>query len=162
MGKKAQLKLLSTLLCGKCKTSPFDEVAGKMEVELLKVLNRFGFLRACRPEDRSTPVKVRLLQSLAAALGDSDHEYLEELITLAVPLGVNGEIPRIPAVYEEKGKWVLPEGDLERWEEEQLRDNYQSATEHFSAVADQIQEDVETGRVLKMSLEEARADLEKI
>lgn len=157
MGKKAQLKLLSTLLCGKCKTSPFDEVAGKMEVELLKVLNRFGFHRACRPEDRSTPVKVRLLQSLAAALGDADHEYLEELITLGVPLGVNGEIPRIPAVYEEKVKWVLPEGDLERWEEEQLRDNYQSATEHLSAVADQIQEDVETGRVLKMSLEEARA-----
>ena len=44
MGKKAQLKLLSTLLCGKCKTSPFDEVTGKMEAELLKVLNRFGFI----------------------------------------------------------------------------------------------------------------------
>ena len=72
----------------------------------------FGCVReACA--DRRTEINFRRLRSVAEALGDEDFEFLEEVAAKGVPLGVDEEMPRTPAVYEEKEKWTVEQTEEE-------------------------------------------------
>ena len=92
------------------------------------------------------------------SFGDEDWEYPEELTSVGVRVGTEGEIGRVPAVYEEKTRWNLSDPSAGLWSEEAVRDNYVSAKERLDKVRAQVQKDVEKGGIMVMSLEEARAE----
>ena len=68
--------------------------------------------------------------------------------------GVDEEMPRTPAVYEEKLKWTVD--PTEEDFEDSLAENYVSAEENAGDITRQVLEEVEKGTILRMSEEEAK------
>ena len=156
MGKKEELALMAKVLCGKVEESPFGEISPVIRGEWVSLLREEGLDGSRRAGDRDSAIELRLLQALGSAVGDPDVEYLEEMASVGVRLGAGDEIDRIPAVYEEKTSWRLPDPAPGKWDEESLRDNYRSAGLHLGKVEEQIDKDVKAGHIIAMPLEEAR------
>ena len=83
--------------------------------------------------------------------GDPDYAWLRDLES-GVALGVDGTLPRVPAVFEPKTKWRL---DDEYDAVDQFRDNYSSAEEHLPAIRALFQEQADLGFMYKPSRAEA-------
>ena len=142
------------LAAGKLGGSPFGgEVYGFRE-RLDLWLEERGLSPARRSGDRDTEINFRRLRSVAEALADEDFEFLDEVAATGVPLGVDEEMPRNPAVYEEKQKWTveLTEEDFH----DTLADNYLSAEENAGDIVRQVMEEVQKGTILRLSEKEAR------
>ena len=71
-----------------------------------------------------------LIGQVLRACGDPDWELFEGLGD-GVNVGVDEELPRTPAVFEEKDRWRLPD---DAGPGEDLADNYKSAEPHLSEV----------------------------
>eukprot|EP00438_Fugacium_kawagutii_P005911 Skav229261 [mRNA] locus=scaffold952:21426:24141:- [translate_table: standard] len=110
-GKPFELKLISSLLCGKVEEQPFEQLLELIKKSWSQVLEKEGKSVTSRQGDRSSAVDLRLLLALAGEVGDPDYSYLEEMATTGVKLGAESEVPRIPEVYEEKAKWPLPQAN---------------------------------------------------
>ena len=91
---------------------------------------------------------------MAEALGDEDCSFLEEVAEKEVMLRVDEEMPRTPAVYEEKLKWTVD--PTEEDFEDSLVENYVSAEENAGDITRQVLEEVKKGTILRMSEEEAK------
>ena len=84
---------------------------------------------------------------------DPDASFMDALAG-GVPLGVDTELPRTPAVVEENTEWTVaePMGDeLPRW-----MSNYASASSHPDVLLRQFQEDASEGMMVEVTVEEAR------
>ena len=78
--------------------------------------------------------------------GDPDWAFLLH-IGEGVPLGVDEELPRTPAVYEPKVRWKL-EADLGDALPE--KSNYASAADHLDAVEAQFREEAKLGCMVNL------------
>ena len=158
MGEKERRRLLSRLALGQVEESPFKGVIEKVRKDLDELVVRLGKDPTRRPTDRATAVGFRRAKAWAELLGDEDHQFLEGLVRRGVPLGVRGEIPLVPAVYDRKEKGEQePPRDV--WEEEaepsEPRTNYRSAMDHLEKVKSIIQAEIEKGWIRRLPLEEA-------
>ena len=66
---------------------------------------------------------------------------------------VDRKLPRAPAIYERKTKW--PRDDPELALQPEWQTNYSSLREHEQQVLKQVEEEVEEGMVVRMSLGQA-------
>ncbi len=155
LGKKAELRLVAEMLCGKLQASPFGDLPHRIGEAWSASLREAGIEADRRGGDRDTLINFRLLRGLVEAFGDPDCGYLEEMAEKGVRLGVEGEVERVAEVFEEKRRWNLPEVAPGEWEE-LLRDDYSSASEHMGQVRGQLEKDVEKGDLIRMSLADAR------
>ena len=155
LGKKAELKLVAEVLCGRLQASPFGGLPSRIAGAWAAVLKEAGLEADRREGDRDTLINFRLLQGLVEAFGDPDCGYLGKLAEEGVRLGVEGEVDRVAEVFEEKRRWNLPAVASGEWEE-LLRDNYSSASKHMEQVRSQLEKDLEKGDLIRMSLADAR------
>ncbi|CAK0885329.1 unnamed protein product, partial [Prorocentrum cordatum] len=99
---------------------------------------------------------VRLLEAVAKAFGDPDHQ-VAGWAAAGVPLGVDAPLPRTPAVCERKAKWALPDVKEEvfvsgyRW-----ADNYASVKERPEVIIKYLEEEVAAGRIIRITMREAK------
>ena len=105
-------------------------------------------------DDRPTKINFRRLRAVATALSDEDAEFLDEVAATGVMLGVDEEMPRNPAVYEEKVKWTVEQTEEDF--HDVFADNYVSAEENAADIARQVLEEVEKGTILRLPESEAR------
>ncbi len=139
----ADLKQIFQAMCGDdSMTCPFPET--RTARLLAYALQLYGDQACPRADDRSSPIRVRLLQSILRDADDPDHRGLET-ICQGVPIGVGTRLPRTPAVYARKRKWSLKgQEDSEAWrrpwEPSAWRANYASAEAEQEEVERQLEE----------------------
>eukprot|EP00913_Durusdinium_trenchii_P018268 g17163.t1 len=145
---------LRTLSCLRGLAAVLHRNSKLEEAELAYKRSYVGFLVQRRGSDRSTEINFRRLAAVAQVLADEDYEFLEEVAPRGVPLGVDEELPRTPAVYEEKLKWTVEQTEEEF--HDILADNYVSAEENSGDIARQVLEEVQKGTILRLSERDAR------
>ena len=109
---------------------------------------------SCLPTDRESEINFRRLGALAEALNDEDGAFLEVVASRRVRLGVDMEMPRTPAVYEEKVKWTVDAADEVM--RDILADSYESAVENSEDIERQVLQDVENGTIIRLMEHEAK------
>ena len=127
---------------------------GKLRVKVKAILEKSGTEIEGATGDRAQPLQVRLIQALLRAAGDPDAEFYEDMAR-GVPLGVVGEMPRTPAVFEEKTAWnVAPpeEGQVAR-----TVTNYSSAQARPDVILKQFEEDAAEDMMVRVPLSKAKA-----
>ncbi len=115
-----------------------------------------------RAEDLAQPIRIRMLQAILFLGGDPDHRAINHF-GRGVRIGVGVKLPRTPAVYARKRRWRLegqgdPDFDLQGERAalgDSWRDNYASAKIHDRAILTQLEEAVDRGLALRLSVEEA-------
>ena len=99
-----------------------------------KKLDSFLEAKGCDPgrkeSDRVCEVNFRRLHVALVCIDDVDRDYLLEMAAGGVEIGVDTELPRVPAVFEEKTKWPLEAVDAEL--EEQVAENYDRPSSPWS------------------------------
>ena len=155
-GEKGKVKrLFWELAGGKHQQSPFGSCMEGYREEVDKELEDMGMKPKRKAEDRSTEIQFRTLMAMMQATGDEDWEFLDQMASEGVSLGVDEEMPRTPEVFEEKQKWARDFVDYLL--EDQFADNYASAEESQQDIRRQVLEEVEAGSIKKMPEEEAKA-----
>ena len=132
-------KVFWKMAAGRLKSSPFEGIE-ELRREVDKHLISLGTDPSCRDGDRKCEVNFRRLMGLAEMVGDEDYGFLEEMATSGVPIGVDVELPRTPAVFEEKLKWSVESTDEEL--HDIISENYASAEEHREDIKRQVMEEV--------------------
>jgi len=74
-----------------------------------------------------------------------------------VRLGHDSPLPRTPAIYEKKTKWHKYDPEVSEGQPEWGR-NYVSAAQNVSAVRKQFEEEAALGMMIRLSLDEAKAE----
>eukprot|EP00438_Fugacium_kawagutii_P016715 Skav227659 [mRNA] locus=scaffold58:564261:566969:- [translate_table: standard] len=141
------------MAAGKCTTSPFLEVMEEFRDSFDKFLEMEGEEPMRRKSDRKTEVNYRRLRAALTRASDPDSEFLVEVAEKGVPIGVDMQMPRTEAVFEEKTKWAV-EGTEEEFQDI-VSENYMSAEENHEDIRRQIEEDLAAGTVIRMSASEA-------
>ena len=115
--KEDRLRAIAMLALGKFQKSPFSEHLEQLRNRLDEVVLKLGKNAKRRQGDRGTEINFRRLQAWADLVEDEDSAYLGPIASVGVPLGVRGEIGRVPKAYEAKSKG---EEDTQPfvWEEE--------------------------------------------
>ena len=110
-----------------------------------------------RATHRETPINFR---AWARVVQDEGHRFLDGLMSRGVPLGVRGEIPFIPQVYDKKDKEEKEE-DFHGWEEPEAsfshRSNFGSAISQREKVKNIVHSEVARGWIKKLRSREAEA-----
>ena len=154
VGVEEAKQIFWSMAAGRVKQSPFEKGIDEARRALDQHLARWG-LEPCRiAEDRPSEINFRRLRALAEALSDEDFGFLEEVAARGVRLGVDLEMPRTPAVYEEKVKWTVDATD--EIMRDMLAENYESAEENAEDIARQVLHEVEIGTIVRMMEHEAR------
>lgn len=154
VGEDRVKRLFWEMATGKLGGSPFGgEIYGFRERLDLWLKERGGSPER-RSSDRRTEMNFRRLMAVAKVLGDEDAEFLAEVASRGVPLGVDEEMPRNPRVYEEKQKWTVEQTEDDF--HDTMADNYVSAEENSDDIARQVLEEVEKGSILRFTEEEAK------
>ena len=154
VGVEEAKQIFWSMAAGRVKQSPFEKGIDEARRALDQHLARWG-LEPCRiAEDRPSEINFRRLRALAEALSDEDFGFLEEVAARGVRLGVDLEMPRTPAVYEEKVKWTVDATD--EIMRDMLAENYESAEENAEDIARQVLHEVEIGAIVRMMEHEAR------
>ena len=150
------LKAFWKMAAGKAQESPFGEVMEEAREEVDRYLEHAGLRPRRKDGDRESEVNFRRLKAALQVMGDPDRDYLEQMASEGVPIGVDVELPRTPSVYEEKVKWAVDpaEGDYQ----DILAENYSSAEENYKDIRRQVLEEVEKGTILKMPLSQAQLE----
>ena len=89
------------MAAGKATESPFHETMTEARLRLDEHLERAGTRPQRRTEDRGSEVNFRRLRAALEVMEDPDHEFLDEVASEGVPIGVDVELPRTPLVYEQ-------------------------------------------------------------
>ena len=142
------------LVGGKCKESPFDEFMREAREELDEELRAMGYHPERKEGDRKSEVNFRRLKAMLEACEDEDFAWLEEVAEEGVHIGVDQEMPRVPAVFEEKTKWNLD--FTEDPFADSMAENYKSAEENAEDIERQVMEEVQSGAIVSMSEDEAK------
>ena len=148
-------KVLFELGLGRYDSSPFPKaLIHEVHQKWLAILKSHGHDPASFKVHRDQPIDVALLRCLLLLSEDPDVDICDHM-SIGVALGVDCDLPRLPLVFEEKTKWkVAPplEHEAPRW-----MDNYNSISEHHTAVQEQFQKDQGKGWMLHLTLKEATA-----
>ena len=152
-GKSRAQEVFWKLASGQARSSPFEEEMGGFRRELDAELKDMGFDPFRRDGDRVTEVNFRRLKAMLEAIGDVDHEWLAEVASEGVGLGVDETMPRVPSVFEEKTKWNLSQTDEEF--RDVFADNYKSAEENALDIERQVMEEVNKGSIIMMRNDDA-------
>ena len=147
-----------SLAGGKTRGSPFEEWMVKAREELDGKLSAMGLDCNRQEGDRESEVNFRRLKAMLEASNDEDAAWLEELSTKGVKLGVDEDMPRVEAVFEEKEKWNLD--FTEEIFKDAFADNYESAKSNEEDIKRQVMEEVDRGTIIHMSMEEAKTKFE--
>ena len=142
------------LAAGRHQQSPFTKDMEKYRKELDEELLDMGLKPKRRIEDRDTEIQFRRLMAMMEATGDEDWEFLEQMASEGVSLGVDEVMPRTHKVFEEKQKWAREFVDYLL--EDQFSENYTSAEESHEDIKRQVKEEVDNGSILKLPEEEAK------
>ena len=158
MGGKERRNLLSRLGLGQIEESPFSKEVGSIRRDLDELVKKLGKDPSRKASDRDTVIGFRRVKAWAELVEDQDCQFLEGLAKRGVPLGVRGEIPLVPAVYDRKEKGEQePLGSL--WDEEdgrpEHRSNYSSAVTHIEKVKKVVEAEIEKGWIRRIPMEEA-------
>ena len=124
--------------------------------ELDSWLIEAGMAPRRRSGDVSTKINFRRLMEMLKIAEDEDCEFLEEVVSTGVSLGVDEEMPRTPVVYEEKVRWTVDGTDEELLDIEAM--NYASAEENHEDITRQVLQEVERGTILRMTASEAKKE----
>ena len=143
-----------SLAGGKTRSSPFEPWMVKARSELDDRLSAMGLDGSRREGDRESEVNFRRLKAMLEASNDEDAAWLEELSRKGVKLGVDEDMPRVEAVFEEKEKWKLDFTD--EVFKDVFADNYESAKSNEEDIKRQVMEEVDKGTIIHMSMEEAK------
>ena len=84
---------------------------------------------------------LKLIGRLLKVYGDLDWKFADGMGE-GVPLGVDEQMPRTPAVFEEKGKWKLPD---DAGPGVDMCDNYRSVEPHMEQVKALFREEAALG-----------------
>ncbi|CAE7264418.1 Abcg1 [Symbiodinium natans] len=141
---------------GSITVSPFGESIDSAREAVDTFLEQVGLDPRRRPEDVESEVNFRRVAAAAEVLGDVDFDYLQEVASQGVPIGVGVELPRTPHVFEPKVKWNLSEAEGEFVDTK--AENYSSARESMARVREQVLEDVKKGLVERMTKCEAESE----
>ncbi|CAE8719608.1 unnamed protein product [Polarella glacialis] len=147
-------RAFAELACGKVQESPFKKEAVQVKEDLDAILRSKGSDPGPKPGDRKTVIAYRRLRASLAAARDADWKYLDELAAKGIAIGVGVELPRTPAVYEEKKSWKLKE--IEEDPVQMWCDNYASAKDSIQDVRRQVDLDVKAGAALRMEKKVAK------
>lgn len=143
------------LAAGRHHQSPFTKDMEKYRKELDEELLEMGLKPKRRGGDRDTEIQFRRLMAMMEATGDEDWEFLDQMASEGVSLGVDEVMPRTPKVFEEKQKWAREFVDYLL--EDQFSENYASAEESHEDIKRQVKEEVDNGSIVKLPEEEAKA-----
>ena len=150
-GADDPLSFMLKLAAGRFKTCPFGEPL----LEETRAMFRDVLDMPAAEDVVSTgqvfhlPLMARLLR----AYGDPDWRFVQE-IGEGVSLGVDEDLPRTPAVFEEKGKWRLAD-DVGPGTD--TTDNYKSVAPHVDKVRALFREEAALGWMVELPEAEARA-----
>jgi len=132
-----------------------------IRISLRKLLGDRGHHLEAEPGDQEQPVDVRLLGALLREAGDPDFEVFSTTYPAGVRVGVGAELPRTPAVYEEKVRWRIksqedPEAaGLDPDPGGTWQVNHKSARDYLPAVEKELWKQVERSQCLALTPEEA-------
>ena len=152
-GRKAE-EVFWELASGKGVESPFEDSLGESREAVDRALEGLGFSPRRKVGDRETEINFRRLRAMAQASGDEDYEYLVEMASEGISIGVDEEMPRTPKIFEEKTKWArdfVVEELRETW-----ADNYESAEEGKKDIWRQVDEEVKNGTIVRFTEEELK------
>lgn len=135
--------------------SPFEPDMEAYRREVDEKLKQMGLRPERREGDIKTEINFRRMRAVLEAMEDVDYEFLDDIVAKGAPLGVDEELPRTPAVFEEKTSWrrsFTEEVLKDKWS-----DNYGSAEENAADIERQVNEEVAAGAIIKMPEEEVAA-----
>eukprot|EP00438_Fugacium_kawagutii_P025749 Skav221045 [mRNA] locus=scaffold1448:254439:257677:+ [translate_table: standard] len=141
------------MAAGKMTQSPFEKDIDEMRRSLDEFLRREGEKPDRLKGDRSSIVNFRRLRAALRIADDPDCDFLEIMASKGVPIGVDVEMPRTEAIFEEKTKWTV-EGTDEDFQDI-VAENYRSAEENAEDIRRQVKEDVEAGTIVRYTAAEA-------
>ena len=148
-GKGSALQLMLRLALGRVTESPFTE---EDEVEVRELVKKAFVIeeKECGVSPRQC-MRLGMISAMLHRFGDPDWQFVKELED-GVPLGVDEELPRTPAVFEEKVKWSLDEDDGPG---ESERNNYSSVEPHLEEVESLFREEAKEGWMVEMTDQDA-------
>ncbi len=158
-------QLFDRLAAGQVADDPLAQDPGgqrQLVDNVLRALHNRDCSPYARAEDVAQPIRIRLLQAVLFLGGDPDYRAIEHF-GRGVRIGVGVKLPRTPAVYARKRRWRLegqadPDFDLLAEREalgEAWRENYASAKLHDKAILEQLEDAVERGMAVRLTVEEA-------
>ncbi len=157
--------LFGLLASGQVRDDPLlkDPVGFRLLVDqVLLSLDNADCSPYARTDDLPQPVRIRMLQSILFLGKDPDHKAIDHF-GRGVRIGVGVKMPRTPAVYHRKRRWRLegqgdPGFDLQEERAalgDTWRENYASAKLHDRAILAQLEEAVDRGMALRLTVDEA-------
>ncbi|OLP95570.1 Uncharacterized protein RSN1 [Symbiodinium microadriaticum] len=148
------------LAAGKVVACPFSAEVIEAGRELVfSSLESAGSTLPVREVSEGQPFYLAAIEELLRMSGDPDYaayDTAENSFAKGVRIGVGAELPRVPAVFEEKTGSRKYDDDAEHAQSE--RDNYLSARENAAEVQKQFLEEAALGAMVEVSLEEALAE----
>jgi len=162
--------LLYRLATAKVKECPFGEkLPTDTRVEVTEILRRstsedpsLWDKVALEPifENQKDPIQFQLMGILLWLSDDPDWRFPyhdEYSACKGVKLGHDAPLPRTPAVYEKKTKWHKYDPEVSEGQPEWGR-NYISASQNVPAVRKQFEEEAALGMMVRMTVDEAKAE----
>jgi hypothetical protein len=97
------------MACGKLTGTPctIEGEAVAKELDAILLSNSLDPRRL--QGDRGSEIHFRRMSSALELMEDPDYQFLKGVAANGVPIGVGVELPRTPAVFEEKTAWKLEE-----------------------------------------------------
>ena len=105
-GKDDPLGFMLKLAAGRVKACPFEE--GALAEARASIRQLAGMDEKEDVVASGQVFHLKLIGRLLKMYDDPDWEFVDSMGE-GVPLGVDMQLPRTPAVFEEKGKWKLPD-----------------------------------------------------
>ena len=148
-----------SVITGKFAEDPWEGKTQPFKDELISLVSQHGICLEHMEPRQGQNIDFPLLLAVGRLCGDPDAEAMRDFIRGA-PLGVDEALPRTPAVWPPKAKWKLP--DYIETEHQALCDNYPSAEDFKDALELDVEEQVATGWMLRMTYGEARRRFKEV
>jgi hypothetical protein len=137
-------RLLLRLACGTTEAPVLQDQIAKLTACLHRWLVKYDrdYLDEAPMIVDGQPFFLAIIGSLLKLMKDPDHEVFKQF-AVGVPLGVNVEMPRTPAIFEEQTKWRL---DFSVWDQPEVEaKNYPSLKEYAKTVLEQFRAEEREG-----------------
>ena len=127
------------------------EVARGVFARWLSARVRAGHGADVRRHAKGQPMRLRLLGAILREAGNPEADLMRNWGS-SVTGGALRDVPRQPEVFEELARWRLKQ-DEAQWATSE-KANYSSVEDHSDWLRERFQEEVDLGRVVRMSREE--------
>jgi hypothetical protein len=150
-GKDDALGFMLKFAAGRVKTCPFEE--GSLAEARAAIRQLAGLDEKDDVVASGQVFHLKLIGRLLKLCGDPDWEFVDSMGE-GVPLGVDEQLPRTPAVFEEKGKWKLSD---DAGPGVDTCETYRSVDPHLEKVKALFKEEATLGRMEELAEDVARA-----